>query len=334
MPVTIKDVAKAAGVSASTVSRALQDHPRISVQTRQRVKKVVLELGYSVNNVARSLKTNRSRVIGFVCPELNNVFFMQVGKGIEDALNREGYSLIVCSSGESSRNETARLQLLQQQCVDGIILIPATHEGSHLQQFFDAGIPIVLIDRKVDGFSTDAVLVDNVDGSYAATKVLLKTGCHPIAYIGGNKSLTTARERETGFRKAHADDGLEVDETLVFNGNFHWESGYKLMKKLSKMSPFPKTLFVANYYMFVGVVRYLVEEGVRRHQVGELPLPNMTLANFDRFEDGAVFHEVAVVVEQPMEEMGQKAVQLLLKRIEGNRVDFPLELRLKTKLST
>ena len=332
MGATLKDVARKAGVSSATVSRVLQDHPRISEKTKEKVRACIEELGYTVNNMARSLKTSRSRTIGFVCPELTNSFFMQVAKGVEDELKNAGYSLILCNSDENALEEEARLRLLLERCVDGIILIPATRSGLHFSAAGDAGIPMVLVDRTVEGFSTDAVLVDNIGGSHAATQALIRRGHRRIAYIGGDRELLTARERDEGYRSALADHHLTVEEDIVLYGDFHAESGYALMKQLVEMSEPPSAAFIANYFMYLGAMRYLLAEGTKRHREGRMPAAPIAMANFDNLESLSIFGGSEIVVEQPMQAMGEEAARLLLDRIEGNRTDFPRIVRLKTKL--
>jgi len=332
MGATIKDVARKAGVSAATVSRVMQDHPRISDRTKENVRACIAELGYTVNNVARSLKTNRTRIVGFLCPELTNSFFMQVAMGVEDELKNAGYSLIVCNSGENAEAEAARLQLLMEQCVDGIILIPATRSGTHFLPAREAGIPVVLVDRTVEGFSTDAVLVDNVNGSYAATEALLARGHRRIAYIGGDLELLTARERDDGYRRALSDYHVPVEDAIIRYGDFHSESGHALMRELMEMAEPPDTVFIANYFMYLGAMRYMLQEGSKRHQEGQTPHAPVSMANFDNLDSVSVFGGSEIVVEQPMQQLGQQAAQLLLARIEGNRDGFPRLIRLKTRL--
>lgn len=332
MAATLKDVAKKAGVSAATVSRVLQDHPRISMKTKQHVRACIQELGYTVNNVARSLKTNRSRTVGFVCPELTNSFFMQVAKGVEDELRKAGCSLILCNSREEPREEAERLQLLLSQCVDGIILIPATRSAGHLQAVREAGVPVVTVDRTLDDWQTDAVLVDNRGGSRTATEALLQRGHRRIAYIGGDLSLLTARERDQGYREALALAGVPVDEQLIRYGDFHVESGSSLMAELMGLPDPPDTVFIANYFMYLGAVRWLLAHRSAGPQAGHPFGRHITLANFDNLEHLSVFGGSDVVVEQPMQMLGQQAAALLLRRIEGDWTGAPEQIRLQTRL--
>lgn len=326
MAVTLKNVAELAGVSTATVSRVLNNDIRIRDKTRTKVLDSIQALGYTMNNVARSLKTNRTRTIGFVCPELTNGFFMQVGKGVEDELRKYGYSMIFCNSNDTIAGEIQRFRLLAEQCVDGVILIPSSPEGSHLAAFHASNIPIVLVDRTVENFQADAVLVDNVNGSYAAVEYLLGKGKSRIAYIGGDRKLINARERDEGYRRAMADYRIPVDETLVKYGDFHVESGFQLMAVLMQQDNPPEDIFIANYFMYLGAAKYLVA-----HK-NELQRP-VWLASFDDMEYSSIFGSTSVTVIQPMLELGQQAAQLLMKRIAGDRDNFPQLIRLKTTLN-
>lgn len=332
MGATLKDVARKAGVSAATVSRVLQDHPRISEKTKVHVRACIEELGYTVNNVARSLKTNRSRAVGFVCPELTNSFFMLVAKGVEDELRNAGYSLILCNSREDPVEERDRLQLLMEQCVDGIILIPSTRTSLHMQMVKESGIPVVTVDRTMDDWQTDAILVDNAGGSHAATAALIRRGHQRIAYIGGDLSLLTARERDQGYREAFLAAGLPIEEELVRYGDFHVDSGCDLMGELMHLDNPPDTIFIANYFMYLGAVRWLRDHRTDRPRAGKKRAKSITLANFDNLEHLSVFGGSDVVVEQPMQALGQQAAALLLQRIAGSRDGFPRQIRLKTRL--
>lgn len=325
MAVTVKDVAKLAGVSTATVSRVINHDPRISEATREKVLACMQELDYKVNNIARSLKTNRTQTVGFVCPELANDFFMNIAKGVEDELKRHGYSVVICNSNESVEEEEERLQLLSEKCVDGIIVIPASSEGSHFTRFQEAGIPLILIDRLVEDFTTDAVLVDNINGCYGAIEYLIGKGVRRIGFIGGDMRVTSAKERYDGYRRALKDYCIPLEEEIVKFGDFHAQSGYDLMKELSTAANPPEYVFIANYFMHLGAVKYLME----RRKKGE---QTAALANFDDMELSSVLGFSRVRVSQPMTEIGNKAAQLVLERIRGEELPFPQITRLKTKL--
>lgn len=325
MAVTVKDVAKAAGVSTATVSRVINDDPRISEETKNRVLDCIKKLDYKINNIARSLKTNRTYTIGFISPEISNDFFMSIAKGVEDELRKQGYSIIICNSNESAGEEADRIKLLCGKCVDGIIIIPATGEGKHYKQLKDMNVPVVLVDRLVDNFDADAVLVDNINGSYGAIEYLISQGQRRIGFIGGDVRITPARERFEGYKRALADYCIPMESDIIKFGDFHVQGGYELMKELMETDNPPDYVFISNYYMHVGATKYLIEQG------NSLKCP-VVIASFDDMELSSILGFCKVRVGQPMTEIGNKAAQLLLARINREESAFPQILRLKTRL--
>lgn len=325
MAATVKDVAKLAGVSTATVSRVINDDPRISEKTRKKVITCIDELDYKINNIARSLKTSRTYTIGFICPEISNNFFMSVAKGVEDEFKKLGYSVIICNANENIEEEKERIKLLSEKCVDGIILIPSTNEGMHFNQLKDINIPVVLVDRIVDNFAADAVLVDNVNGCYSAIEYLINNGKRRIGYIGGDIRLTTAREREEGYRRALKDFCVPVEEEIIKYGDFHIQSGYNLMRELMELENPPCDVFIANYFMHLGATKYLVEHKDKmKHPIA--------ISSFDDMELSQILGFSSVIVGQPMMEIGSKAASLMLDRINGENIPFPQIIRLKTNL--
>lgn len=325
MGVTVKDVAKLAGVSTATVSRVINNDPRISENTRERVLKCIEKLDYKINNIARSLKTNKTYTIGFICPELTNDFFMSIAKGVEDELRKHGYSMILCNSNESVEEEGSRVKLLSEKCVDGIIIIPVSNEGKHYQPLKDSGIPVVLADRLVDDFAADAVLVDNINGSYAAIEHLINQGHRRIGFIGGDMRITSARERYDGYCRAHQDYCIPLEENIIKFGDFHVQSGYDLMKDLMEIENPPEYVFVSNYFMHSGATRYIVENGNSLNR-------KVWIAGFDHLELSSILGISSISVRQPMTDIGSRAASLLLSRIHGEELAFPQVARLKTTL--
>jgi len=325
MASTIKDVAKKAGVSTATVSRVINGDPRISSKTREKVLKCIHELDYKINNIARSLKTSKTYTIGFICPELANTFFMTVAKGVEDELRKYGYSVIVCNSNESVEEEKERIKLLLEKCVDGAIIIPASHSGAHFKALAEQEIPVVLVDRLVEDFSTDAVLVDNINGSYAAVEHLINSGYRRIGYIGGDIRFTSAKERDEGYKRALRDYCIPMDDSIIKYGDYHIQSGYDKMKELMEEEEPPEIVFISNYYMHVGATKFLIEqkEAIRR---------KIAIASFDDMELASLLEFCKVLVSQPMLEIGSKAANMLIQRINDSKGYDPQIVRLKTQL--
>ncbi len=336
MAVTVKDVAALAGVSTATVSRVINNEEGIRPATRKKVQDAIRKSGYRVNEIARSLKTSRSRTVGFITPELTNGFFMDIAGGVEEYLEAFGYTLIISSSGESTAGEERRARLLCEKYVDGVIVIPSTGRGNHFRIFDHAGIPVVFADRSTGDYKTDTVLVDNRKGSRDAVSYLVEQGHRRIAFIGGSPDLSNARERLEGYRTALRENGIEEDPDLILTGNFHVDSGYSLMKRLMNLPSPPDHVFIANYYMHAGAVKYLVSNGYK-------PEVSPQIGSFDDMELSSILGYASVTVSQPIRDIGRKAAELLLSRIEeasddrkngGSGKVSPKIIRLKTKLVT
>ena len=325
MAVTIKDVAELAGVSTATVSRVINNERGIRQSTRDRVLKAVNTSGYRVNTIARSLKTNRSKTIGLITPEIANDFFMNIAMGIEEFLEKYGYSLLICNTNESVEEEVRRAELLIEKSVDGVIIIPASNSGVHFNIFRDAGIPVVLADRLTTDFNTDSVLVDNKNGVYLAVSYLIARDHNKIAFIGGSPELSNARERYEGYLQALNEYNIEQDEDLVLIGDFHVDSGFKLMKQIMELPDPPEQVFIANDFMHMGAIKYLIASGYKPDQ-------SPRIGSFDDLELSSILGYASVTVAQPVKKIGSKAAELLLDRIEGDQSEPFRTIRLETDL--
>lgn len=317
MSVTLKDIAKETGVSVSTVSRVLSRDKAISAKTQKLVRQAARKMGYRVNTVARSLKTNKTFTVGFICPEITNEFFMKIAKGVEQELKLCGYSMIICNSNENIEDEEKGLRVLLEKCVDGIIMIPCSHEGAHIRSLCENVCPVVLADRLVEDMKTDAVLVNNEAASFALTEDLIRRGKRRIAFVGGNELITSAKERFSGYLKALKENNIAVDTDLIRFGDFYLQSGYDIMKEFCEMEHAPTDFFISNYFMQVGAERYLQE-----HQKGKEH--SITVVGFDDMEASPLFRFTEVVAAQPMVAIGREAARLLHRRMSGDRDSFPL----------
>lgn len=318
---TVKEVAAKAGVSTATISRVLNGDPKVRPDTAEKVRKVIKQSGYRMNQTARSLKTRRTHTIGIVAPEFKNDFFMSIVTGIEETLKNEGYSVVLCSSQESTEEEKERLKLLKEKNVDGTIIIPGSKDGKHFSLMGET--PVVLVDRLVQDFSSDAVLSDNFQGSYDAVKSAAAKGAKRIGFLGGDRELTSAKERYEGFEKACMDLKIQIDKDLILFGDYHESSGHKLMKQLMESSNPPDYIFISNYFMHLGAARYLLEAG--------RDFPGLHILSFDDLPLASFFPCISIIVAQPMEEIGRKAAELLLGRIRGDRSEYKT-IRLETSM--
>lgn len=319
---SIKDVARNAGVSIATVSRVLNKE-RVKAETERKVMEVIEELGYRPNQVARSLKTNRTQTIGLVVPDFG-AFFMEVAHAIEEVLNSYGYGLIVCNSNENPTREKERVQMLTEKLVDGLIVVPTDNKADYLKDIQDKGTPVVLLDRTIPDIRADHVLIDNVNGAYTAVEHLVTQGFTKIGLINGRLDVTTGEERYRGFQRVHEDYQLKVNESLIRMGDFSMESGYFLMQELLRLPVPPDAIFIANYYMTVGAMLAIKELGIK------VP-DDVAFVGFDSLELSKLSTPRLTAVVQPMKEMGETAAALIYKRVNGDMSGFPQLYRLKTE---
>lgn len=305
---TIDDVAKFAGVSRATVSRVLNNNPKVDDDMRSRVLDAVRALGYQPNRAARRLRAQSSNVIGLVISDIQNPYFLSVIRGVEDAAYAQQMNLILCNSDEDPDKERMYLNVMESERVAGLIIVPAhSNNSADLNQLKQAGIPIILLDRVVRNVQVDTVQVDNELGAYEAVKHLTNLGYKRIATITGSRKLTTGRERYQGYLAALEAAGLPLDESLVKTGNFKTETGYALALELMENNP-PDAIFVANNLMSLGALRALRERGIR------VP-DDVALVGFDDLPWSGELYSPLTAVSQPTYELGQEAMSMLLRRL-------------------
>jgi DNA-binding LacI/PurR family transcriptional regulator len=311
---TLKDVADHAQVSRATVSRVLNNNPRVAEDLRARVLESIRLLGYQPNRAARRLRASSSDVLGLIISDIENPFFISVVRGVEDAAYASQMSVVLCNTDEDPVKQQMYLRVMQAERVAGLIISPtsADEDFAELRQL---GIPIILLDRRTDKFETDAVTIDNIGGAYLAVKHLIDLGYQRIGMIGGSPHLTTGRERYEGYRKALHAAGMKVDEKLIKVGNFKTDTGYALAKEFISSPQPPRAIFVANNLMTLGTLRALREHGIRIPQ-------EIALVGFDDMPWSSELCPPLTAVSQPTYELGQETVQLLLRRLADS--DAPI----------
>ena len=224
MAATMKDIARRTGLGLATISSYFNGG-NVREKNRIKIEEAIEELHYEVNEVARGLKTNATKTVGVVIPELNNVFCAEIISGMEDILRSHGYAAIVCDCRTDKNLEREAVDFLTRKRVDGIINMPVDMTGSHLKEFQRTGKPIVLIDRMIQGLSCDCVLVDNEMAAEKAVTMLVEQEHHKIGLIGGPDEIYTARQRMLGYIKALKKHGIPVDEKLICHGDYTIQGG-------------------------------------------------------------------------------------------------------------
>ena len=307
---TIKDVAMSAGVSTATVSRVLAPEYSgyIAEKTRARVIAAAEKLGYRMNFAARSLKRQSTMTIGVVFPELANDFFMDVAEGIERELHSRGYTMLLASSLNSVEEEKKRISMLVGRMVDGMLIIPAGSQGEHLQSLSEQGMPIVLVDRIVEGTDLDAVTSDNEEGTFRLTRALLSDGFRRIAFVGGDITLSAARERLSGYARALAEAEIKPEPSLICLGGMDVEDGYRLMGKLMKKRTPPEAMVAVNLLVHLGMERRLLETGIQA-----------VIAGFDESRYTPFLPACRYVASQDAVEMGKQACRRIIEKIQEKK---------------
>ncbi|WP_052342621.1 LacI family DNA-binding transcriptional regulator [Bacillus sp. EB01] len=321
---TIKDVSRLSGISIGTVSRYLNGY-KIKKDNEEKIKQAIKELDYKVNQMARGLKTNKTYTVGVLIPSITDIFINQVIEGMEEILDNENYSLIVCNSRQSLKTEKEKIDFLKDKRVDGIIMMPVSNKSEHVEEIIQSDIPIVLIDRLIPGIVADAVICDNVNGSYRAVEEAIRLGHRRIGMIAGPTDIFTAQERLNGYIRALNDYMIPIDESLILHGEYKKGGGLDAYQKFTQMEEPPSVIFATNYETTMTGIKYFMEKGIK---IGE----DISLFGYDDSDVFQMLTPKISTVRQPMNEIGETAALLLLKRIDQDYSLFPTVSRLKTKL--
>lgn len=311
---TIVDIANQLGVSPSTVSRALHNHPSISDETKRKVLAVAEQHSYQPNMLALSLLNKRSGIIGIVVPEITGYFFATVISGVQDMVSSAGYKLIICQSNESFEEEKKLLQDMTLLRVDGVLISPTrdTHTFEHFHKFKGAGTPLVIFDRDCPQFEADKVLVDSYDGAYQAVEYLIKTGCKHIAHISGPIAIPTFKQRLDGYLNAHYDNNLPIrSELIVYSNGFSSEDGVEAITQIMERNEQLDAIFAVNDAVAIGAMRVIRERG---HQIPE----DISVVGFDDEPYAYFFNPPLSSVWQPVYELGMLSAKILLDRFTSN----------------
>ena len=323
---TIRDVAKRARVAPTTVSRVVNNSGYVSDATRDRVETAIQELGYVPNRLARSLRLKRTHTLALVVTDITNPFWTTVVRGVEDAAQAAGFNVILCNTDESEAKQEQYLDVLLQKRVDGILLVPACASAELVDWIRNQTIPVVVLDRRVDGAQVDTVRGDSQDGAYRLVRHLISLGHQHIAVLSGPKDVSTATDRVAGYRRALTEAGLQVRAEWVEYGAFCQASGYEMAGQVLATSPRPSAVFAVNNSIAVGALRALRDAGLRVPE-------DVSVVSFDDLTPDLLIEPFLTVADQPAHEMGRRAAELLLARLSGSAPDGYQEVVLPVKVS-
>jgi len=312
MRVTIKDIAREAGVSVTTVSRVLNNKADVSDKTREKVLKIIDRLNYNPNSIARGLVMNKTYTIGLIVPDISNAFFAEIAKAIEDELREYGYSVIFCNTDNDKDREKESIDLLRSKQVDGLIGAFSHDSKDEVLALGKAGFPIVQIDRLVDDSQIPSVIIDNILSGYEATEYLIKKGHRRIAHITGALDTNTGIRRAEGYRKALQEYGIEIDEELVMEGDFSQESGYLAMKEILERNKDLTAVFAGNDMMALGAYRAIYAAGLKIPE-------DISIIGHDDFTLASLVSPALTTMQQPIYKIGKVAASLLIDIIKGKK---------------
>lgn len=314
MAVTIKDVARVAGLSIATVSKYMNGG-NVLEENRTAIDHAIQILGYRVNVIARGLKTRRTMTVGILIPTIEQVFSTEIIAAVEKRLTEADFTTIVCDCQHNEALEGRKLEILLEKQVDGIIIMPFSGSAVPIQKVLDQDVPVVLIDRKIAGLSLDCVLVDNARLAHDATSMLIDQGHRRIGIICGPSDLYTAQQRFEGYINACRDHDLPVDMNLVRFSDYEVEGGYKHFKELMALPNPPTAIFTTNYETTFAAGLAINELNI---QIPE----ELSLVGFDGLSMARIFKPRLTIVMQPVRQIGETAAQLILDRMTG-KPDLP-----------
>ena len=324
---TIIDIARQLGMSKSTVSRALTDHPHVNAKTRQRVLELAESLDYQRNQLAVSLLTNRTRTVGIMVPEFVSFFYPKVIIGAQEALAAAGYNVVICHANESYQTEVTNARALLASRVDGLIVshTKETRNFDHFRVFERRHVPVVFFNRVCEDMAVSKVTVDDYEGAFQAVEHLIATGKWRIAHLAGPDSLQSSRNRLNGYCDALRQHGLPIDPELIITYDLNLEKVRIYVNHLLNLPNPPDALFAMNDPTAIEAIKVIKSRGVR------IP-DDVAVVGFSNDPASNLIEPGLTTVAQPVEEIGRQAAGLLLAQLTGEGDVSPETKVLPTEL--
>lgn len=313
---TITDIARELNTTAATVSRALSNHPGISDERKKSVHQAASKLNYKRNRIASSLRSGKSHLIGVIIPSAEINFFGSVVHGIESIANSHGYNVLLYQSNESRDYEEKGLESFLSARVDGILVSIAkgTSDYSHFREIKDRGIPIVFFDRANDDLGIDSVVIDDYKGAFLATEHLISQGYKRVAHISGSQHLKNFYDRLKGYMGALQANKIEIDPSLIYNGNISIDSGKEGTRHLLSISNPPDAIFAAEDFTALGVISELKERNINMPD-------DFGVIGFANELFGQHITPALSTVDQQTIQMGRSAIELLMDLVEKKEMN-------------
>ncbi|MFW5991991.1 MAG: LacI family DNA-binding transcriptional regulator [Halanaerobiaceae bacterium] len=309
MTKTIKDIAREANVSTTTVSRVLNDKPDVSEETRNKIKNIIHKYNYNPNNIARGLVLKQTKTIGLIIPDISNPFFPEVVKGLEKEAKEAGYSVIICDTENEISQEKNSVNLMISKQVDGLVIFPSITLKDKFENLFGNNMPVIQLDRNIPDLEFPTVGVDNREAAFKTVEYLLKKGHREIGHVTGKMHTFTAQERLKGYKDALSQNDIDPDEGLICQGDYSKKSGYRAMNKFIA-NCLPSAIFFANDLMAIGAYEAAREKNIN--------IPgDVSIIGHDDIEIASLVRPSLTTMRQPKNKLGKIAANLLISLIEG-----------------
>jgi LacI family transcriptional regulator/LacI family repressor for deo operon, udp, cdd, tsx, nupC, and nupG len=323
---SLKTVASMAGVSIATVSRVLNGDPVVKDETRLAVQKAIKASGYHPNRVAQRLRsTNRSKqLIGLVIPDIQNPFYVDVIRGIEEYAYANGSAVVIGNFSQDPKREKLYIDILRSESVDGFIVAPSHGRDHDVEALINDGHAVVCIDRGLSNLSVDVVKSDNEKGAFNAVEHLIKLGHRRIAHISGDPAIQTTQERIAGYKAAHKKHGIPVDPKIIRGRESNFISGVEISKELLALPQRPTAIFTANNLLTLGALETILQQGLKIPE-------EIAIVGFDDVYWATSLNPPLTAVRQHGFEIGQRAIELLYQRIQHPE-RLPANVIVKTEL--
>ena len=318
-------VAEAANVSVFTVSAVVNGTSVVSAERRLRVERAIKAIGYKRNTIARSLKTGTTMTIGVILGDITNPFYTDIVATIQEVLHRAGYAVMLCCNDLNVQMQAEQVALLRDRMVDGLIISPVGNDAELQAALRGSDIPIVLVDRVLNGHQHDAVVLDNRDAVGAAMRYLLSLGHRRVGFISGMLTSFTGRERLAGYEAALKGAGIKLEQSLIEVGNYRPDEAYNATLRLMTGPNPPSALLASNNQMMISVMKAIRDLG--------LSCPDdVSVIGIDDFPWAEAFTPQLTTVAQPVHSFGEESAHLLLERLTGKKGKTPRHIILKGEL--
>ncbi|KMK77815.1 catabolite control protein A [Alkalihalobacillus pseudalcaliphilus] len=315
MNTTIYDVAREAGVSMATVSRVVNGNPNVKPTTRKKVLEAIEQLGYRPNAVARGLASKKTTTVGVIIPDISNIFFAELARGIEDIATMYKYNIILCNSDQNQDKEIHLINTLLEKQVDGIVFMGSQITDEHVQQFKLSPVPIVLAATLDGDKEIPSVNIDYKQAAYDAISSLVEKGHKRIGMLSGTlDDPVNGFQKFAGYRSALEDGGASFNEDYVLVGDYTYDSGIEAMEKFSKLKDKPSAIFAANDEMALGIIHGAQDLG---YKIPE----DFEVIGFDNTRLATMVRPTLTTVVQPMYDIGAVSMRLLTKFMNKEELD-------------